>query len=208
MDSRTLGGYKWISQTLCTVGFLSAFLNFHLFFFHPHPGIGPVLLGWINLNVITDNRKIMPTFEPCHTIQLSRRGDDRPLTPPTLLIRKSTRHQYTKSQFKLCTTPGYLSSSQWLLQTSQKFLKTNWIFIQYPIKNKLLSCMTLKQEFFAWVLQVNGENSVIYELITFSPTNLWSLIFSSIYEYRQQAIVVLEGPGISPIKPMDFFHIT
>lgn len=41
----------------CTHSFLSAFLNFHLFFFHLHPGIEPVLWGWIHLNVITSNGK-------------------------------------------------------------------------------------------------------------------------------------------------------
>lgn len=46
------GGCKWTFQRLCTVAFVKIF---HLFFFHPHPGLGPVLLGRINLNVITDN---------------------------------------------------------------------------------------------------------------------------------------------------------
>jgi hypothetical protein len=41
-DSVPTNGFP---QRLCTVGFLSAFLNFHLFFFHPHLGIGPALWG-------------------------------------------------------------------------------------------------------------------------------------------------------------------
>lgn len=66
-DGGWLGGHKWISQRLCIVGFLSAFLDFHLVFFYPHLGTGPMLWGWINFNLITDKwGKQAHTSKPCH----------------------------------------------------------------------------------------------------------------------------------------------
>lgn len=138
MDSLTLGGCKWISQRLCTVGFLSAFLNFHLFFFHLHPGLGPVLLGWLHLNVITDNGKSQAqSWATSHKVtsangvggaEVVMKASIAPLT----VIHKSFRHQCIK--FKFCETLGYLQLSQWLLQTSQKFLKINQISSSAPLK--------------------------------------------------------------------------
>lgn len=159
MDSVTLGGCKWISQRLCAVGFLSAFLNFHLFFFHLAPGLGPVLLGWINLNVITDNGKSQAQFWAIsHNVTYANGAGKEDLKAINSPNHTPKILQCIQSQFKLkfWKTLGCLQLSQRLLQTSQKFLKTNQIFIQCSIKCKYISCKTLKWGFLTWVLQVYG----------------------------------------------------
>lgn len=136
-------------------------------------------------------------------------GDYRPSTAPFTFVHKSIRHQRTKSRFRFCATPGCLQLSQWLFQTSQKVLKTNQIFLRYPIKNKYISCKTLKQGFLSSTgLQIEFSDLWTWagKTLRLFSTNLWlkfGIFFH--YEHRQQPSVVLVGSGIVPIKLMDIF---
>ena len=154
-DQSTLGGgCKWTSQRLCTVAFTKIF---HLFFFRPHPGLGPVLLGRINLNIITKNGICQAhLWAMLHNVTFP---DGRITGHKQLHSHLSINPSGTSapcSQAKFCATLGCLQLSQWLLQTSQNFLKTNRIFTQNPTKNKHISCKISKQGFLTWVLQVSG----------------------------------------------------
>lgn len=144
------GDCKWTFQRLCTVAFIKIF---HLFFFHPHPGLGPVLLGRINLNVITDNGISQAhLWAMLHTVTFP---DGRITGHKQLHSHLSINPSGTKFPGQVPYNSGCLQLSQRLLQTSQNFLKTNQIFTQNPIKNKHISCKISKQGFLTWVLQVS-----------------------------------------------------
>lgn len=90
-----------------------------------------------------------------------------------------------------------LRLSQWLLQPSKTFLKTNWIFIQYPIKD----WVHLMQDFEAGLLHLGSMEK--WHLFS---THFWlkcNMFFH--HEYRQQISGVSPGPGLSLIKFINVF---
>lgn len=153
MDSLTLGGCKWISQRLCTVGFFPACLNFHLFFFHPRPGIGPVLLGWINLNVFTNNGDSQAhlwalwhkvTFQTGGII-----GPQRPRSRLSINPSDTSAPSPASGSVQLQGASNYLNDSCKLLKKFSKQIK-----FSFGIQLKISTYHARLWSKASWVLQV------------------------------------------------------